>query len=114
MSSGAGSGELTEAIDDVVYRSNCVDAPDESLRERLRNQGCTVRSWTDRPDTHHPSHDHPYSHRVLCVAGWIEFTAQGERYRLEPGDALDLPEGVPHSAISSPDGPTEYWLLQPD
>lgn len=112
MSSGSRSGELTEVIEDVVYRPGCVKEPDGSLRARLEGKDWSVRSWTDRPATNHSPHDHPYSHRALCVSGWIEFTAAGDTYRLEPGDALDLPEGVTHSARTSPDEPTTYWLLQ--
>lgn len=114
MTTGADGRGLAGKIEDVVFRSGCVDRPADSLRERLRRQGCSVRSWTDRPDTRHPPHEHPYSHRVLCVSGWIEFTVKGDTYRLEPGNALDLPGGVTHSAVTCSDESTEYWLLQPD
>lgn len=113
MTTGADREVLVRSIEDVTYRSGCVEAPGSRLREWLTSHGWSVRTWTDRPGTDHPPHDHSYSHRVLCASGWIEFTVRSESFRLERGGALDLPEGVTHSARTSPEEPTEYWLLQP-
>ncbi|MFB6356229.1 MAG: cupin domain-containing protein [bacterium] len=104
--------ELIEPIREVRYREDCVGPPDSSLKDWLRANDWKYNVWTDSPSTTHAPHDHPYSHRVLVRTGWIEFGVQGERYRLTPGDALDLPKRVTHEATSAPDTSTEYWLLQ--
>lgn len=103
---------LNEPLLDVDYHPDCVSDPEDLRIEDLNEAGWDCRSWTDSPSTVHSPHDHPYSHRVLCVSGWIEFSVDGETYRLEPGDALDLPEGVTHSAVTCPEESTEYWLLR--
>lgn len=108
------SEALLDPIDDVVYRPDCVQGSFDGLREYLQNQNWSIRGWTDAPNTTHPPHDHPYAHRVLAVSGWIEFSVGRDTYRLTPGDALDLPRRVQHGAVTSPEGPTEYWLLQPE
>lgn len=105
---------LVQPIRDVRYRPDCVEATGAELHQWIRDSGWDSRSWTDPPGTNHSPHDHPYSHRVFCVSGWIEFTVGDNTYRLTPGDALDLPSGVTHSALSSPDQSTEYWLLRPE
>lgn len=104
---------LVGPIESVTYGENRVENPDEELKHWIGDQGWTCRTWTDSPGTKHAPHDHPYSHRVLGVTGWIEFTVRDETYRLSCGDTLDLPERVEHSAVTSPEEPTEYWLLQP-
>lgn len=109
----AGPEELVAPIEDVRYRPGLCEDFSQDLRAWIRNQNWNCRTWTDGPSTDHPPHDHPYSHRVLCASGWIEFTARNQSYRLTPGDALDLPSTVTHSATTAPDTSTEYWLLQP-
>lgn len=108
-----GRGKLIEPIEDVRYRSDVCSVRSPELRQWIRDQSWTCRTWTDAPSTDHPPHDHPYAHRVLCVSGWIEFTVENRTHRLMPGDTLDLPSGVTHSATTHPEEPTEYWLLQP-
>lgn len=104
--------QLVEPIDGVRYQQQSKQ-DEKTVRNTIDGAGWSYQSWTDPPGSHHPPHDHPYGHRVLCRSGWIEFTVEDEDYRLEPGDTLDLPAGVTHEATSSPDQPTEYWLLKP-
>lgn len=104
---------LISPITDLTYREDCLSDPGLELRTRLEEKGMQCQRWTDAPSTRHPPHDHPYNHRVLCVKGWIEFKVDDDSYRLEPGDALDLPAEVTHSAITSPESSTKYWLIQP-
>ncbi len=106
-------GELVEPIEDVRYQSGVCDEVGSELYAGIQNQDWGCQTWTDAPSTDHPPHDHPYSHRVLCASGWIEFTVENNTYRLTPGDAIDLPAGVTHSATTDPNSSTEYWLLRP-
>lgn len=103
--------QMTDPITDVHYHESSVE-DFSRVRSHLEGDDWSVQTWTDPPGAYHSPHDHPYSHRVLCRTGWIEFTVDGESYRLAPGDTLDLPRKVTHEATSNPDVPTEYWLLR--
>lgn len=103
---------LIDPITTVKFREECVASVDQSLKQWLSEKDWSYRTWTDSPGTYHAPHDHPYSHRVLVRSGRIEFTVNERTYELTSGDALDLPAGVEHEARSTPDKPTEYWLLQ--
>lgn len=98
-------------IEDVTSRSHDNLNPD-SLRGYLEKNGWTVQTWQDPAGTHHPPHQHPYSHRVYVESGTIEFRVQNDRFRLQPGDTLDLPARVEHSATVPKTSPVSYWLLQ--
>lgn len=106
------ASELTEPIDGVVYTSRTLDRVNSEFSTKIKNLGWSCQKWTDSPATEHPPHEHPYAHRVLAVSGWIEFTVNDSDYQLTPGDTLDLPENVTHSAVTAPDSATEYWLLR--
>ncbi|MFB6344407.1 MAG: cupin domain-containing protein [bacterium] len=105
---------LLEPVTSVRFRPDCVEVQGSDSKDRLQEYNWSCQSWTDPPNTNHPPHDHPYGHRVLCVSGWIEFTVAEKSYRLSTGDVLDLPERVKHSAVTSPEEPTTYFLLQPE
>jgi quercetin dioxygenase-like cupin family protein len=41
---------------------------------------------------------------LFCAEGTIRFICAGEAIDLEPGDRLDIPPGVVHSAVVGPLG----------
>lgn len=47
----------------------------------------------------------------VVVAGEVVATVAGERAVLRPGDAVYVPEGVPHGVKNESDGPSELLLL---
>jgi quercetin dioxygenase-like cupin family protein len=47
----------------------------------------------------------------LCVAGELVMTVGDERDTLRPGDAVYVPEGVPHGVRNESDAPAELVLL---
>ena len=64
-------------------------------------EGLTPRYWTSAAHDLFGQHSHA-QHKVLhCLRGSIVFTIveSGAAIELAPGDRLDLPAGVEHSAI---------------
>lgn len=47
----------------------------------------------------------------LCVAGEVVMTVGDETATLSPGDAVYVPEGVPHGVRNDSDAPAELVLL---
>jgi quercetin dioxygenase-like cupin family protein len=47
------------------------------------------------------AHEHAYDKVIYCVSGSITFglPESGESVTLEPGDRLELPAGIRHSAL---------------
>jgi len=99
-------------IENVSSRSHENVNPD-TLHDYLEENGWSVQTWQDPAGADHPPHDHPYSHRVYVENGTIEFEVRNRTYRLGPGDTLDLPARVEHSATVPQSSSVTYWLLQP-
>jgi quercetin dioxygenase-like cupin family protein len=81
---------------------------EEELRASLEAQQLKVYHWSNAPEDVYTSHTHGY-HKVVCVVkGSIKFDlpTQHETYTLKPGDRLDIPAGIRHSAIVGPEGVT--------
>jgi quercetin dioxygenase-like cupin family protein len=67
-------------------------------------EGLLPQRWSNGPGDTYPAHRHGYHKVLMCVRGSITFhTAEGDR-ELLPGDRLDLPAGVEHSATVGPGG----------
>lgn len=78
---------------------------EESILQRMIGEGLVPHRWANGPGDVYPPHRHPY-HKVLYVArGSIRFELQpGGSIDLYPGDRLDLPSGIEHSAVVGPEG----------
>jgi quercetin dioxygenase-like cupin family protein len=61
------------------------------------------------PDGVAGSHDHPFEETYLILEGATDATFDGERYRLEVGDAAWAGVGCVHSFANAGDGPVR-WL----
>jgi hypothetical protein len=78
---------------------------EEELERRLRLEGLAPRWWSNGPGDRYGAHSHPYHKVLYCARGSISFALDsGERVELGPGDRLDLPPRVAHSAIVGPSG----------
>jgi len=69
-------------------------------------QGLAARRWSSAAGDRFAPHRHAY-HKVLhCLRGSITFqiVAHGRIFELKPGDRLDVPAGVEHSAVAGPQG----------
>ena len=81
--------------------------PDETeIRNRLKAEGLTFYRWSNAPGDVYAAHTHPFHKVIYVLAGSITFSlpALGEQITLQPGDRLDLPPGVVHSAVVGPGG----------
>lgn len=53
-----------------------------------------------------PEHTHPFDARLLILQGEFLLTCRGETRRYGPGEAFDLPAGIPHAEACGPEGAT--------
>jgi quercetin dioxygenase-like cupin family protein len=85
------------------------DLPTEAeLRDRLVAQELKVYQWSNRPEEVYLGHTHGYHKILYVVEGSIKFDCptHHKTFNLNPGDRLELPAGVRHSAIVGPQGVT--------
>ncbi len=76
------------------------------LATLLQREGLSGRWWSNPPGDRYGAHSHPYHKLLYCARGSIRFEVDGtdQRFDLSPGDRLDIPPGVTHSAIVGPSG----------
>ena len=83
------------------------EPPTELILLRLYEaEGLTPYAWSNDPGDVYAAHTHA-THKVLyCLRGSIAFGLpdSGSEITLNPGDRLDLPAGVVHSAVVGPRG----------
>lgn len=79
---------------------------DKVLRRMLAAEGLDAYIWGNEPGDKYPVHVHGYHKVIYAVNGSIRFDLPdtGESLWLRAGDRLDLPAGMPHSAVVGPDG----------
>ncbi len=79
-----------------------------SLHARLREQGMEPSIWSNDPGYQYPEHAHDYDKVVVAVNGSITFglVGYGVGFVLTPGERLDLPANVHHTANVGPKGVT--------
>ncbi len=64
----------------------------------MEGEGYEISSYTYRPGTVFPSHDHPQEKCDAVIEGTLRLTVDGVVYDLGPGDRLYLPAGTRHAA----------------
>uniref|UniRef100_A0A831T929 Cupin domain-containing protein n=1 Tax=Thermorudis peleae TaxID=1382356 RepID=A0A831T929_9BACT len=89
----------------VSYWEEPGQPTEDSIFQRMIDEGLMPYRWANGPGDVYPPHRHPY-HKVLYVArGSIRFELHpGGAIDLYPGDRLDLPPGIEHSAVVGPEG----------
>lgn len=79
------------------------------LRRRLIKEGMEPSRWSNASGDRYGVDTHD-AHRVIyCVEGdiWFQITDEHDRtIELQPGDRLEIPPGVRHSAMAGMDGVT--------
>lgn len=81
--------------------------PDErQLRALVSAENIAPYAWGNPPGDRYEAHEHPYHKVLYCLSGSIAFDLPelGESVELHPGDRLDLPPRVLHSANVGPQG----------
>jgi quercetin dioxygenase-like cupin family protein len=83
------------------------EGPSTQAIERIfRDEGLTPTWWSNGPGDRYGEHSHPYHKALYCARGSIRFVCDAEAIDLEPGDRLDVPPGIMHSAVVGPHGVT--------
>jgi mannose-6-phosphate isomerase-like protein (cupin superfamily) len=78
------------------------------LEAQFRTLGLSPSWWSNGPGDRYAPHAHPYHKVLFCAQGSIRFTISpsSETFDLAPGDRLDIPPGVTHSAVVGGHGVT--------
>ena len=58
-------------------------------------------------------HRHPNEQLGIVLRGSLTFTIGGERRTVGPGDTYNIPAGVPHDAITGPEGAVAVDVFAP-
>lgn len=83
--------------------------PDNTaIRACFAAEGLAPYAWANGPHFTYAPHRHAYHKVLYVVRGSIRFELpeHGESVDLHPGDRLDLPANVVHSALVGPEGVT--------
>jgi cupin superfamily acireductone dioxygenase involved in methionine salvage len=67
-------------------------------------EGLTPRVWANEGGVAYGRHVHEHHKVLFCVSGSIVFHIDSGDLSLGPGDRMELPAGVGHSATVGPDG----------
>jgi len=91
------------------YRwSRDYESAEEELEHMLRKRRFKAERWIIEAGETLDLHAHNYDIQLWCAEGSIIFTAGGQSYSLQPGDALDIPANTIHSAIAGMTGAVCY------
>ncbi|CAH8487487.1 unnamed protein product [Heterobilharzia americana] len=82
---------------------------DESVDAESR--GMQLYNYKFSPGTNFPVHTHQENKMDCIVSGQLSFTMFGKEIILGPGDRLEVPRNVPHSAHVV--GKNQSYLLMP-
>lgn len=68
------------------------------LKKMLAGEGISAYEFVMPVGDYYPEHSHEYDEVRVVVTGAVEFTAEGKKSVLKPGDRLDLVKGTVHTA----------------
>jgi quercetin dioxygenase-like cupin family protein len=68
------------------------------MRERLVAEGFSVSRYHYSPGTYFPLHTHAVDKKDTVLQGRLRIGWDGGSVVLEPGDMIEIPAGVSHSA----------------
>lgn len=83
------------------------NVPTEAEVRRLFDaEGLQPYRWSNAPGDVYGLHSHSYHKVIYVVSGSITFNLpeDGGQVTLHPGDRLELPPGIAHSAVVGPRG----------
>ena len=84
----------------AVTRWSGASAPTrKDLDSLMRSEALSPSWWSNGPGDRYGEHSHPYHKVLYCAEGGIRFICSGEAIDLKPGDRLDIPPRIAHSAI---------------
>ena len=71
---------------------------EQTLRRKVESMGYRTTRYTYPPGTSFPAHTHDIDKIDAVLSGEFRITMKGESVILGPGDAVEVPQGVEHSA----------------
>ena len=71
---------------------------EQQLRKQLAALGYQVSRYVYPPGSRFPQHRHVTAKIEVVLEGHFRMTMEGETILLQPGQAIQVPEGVVHSA----------------
>ncbi|HET7442756.1 MAG TPA: cupin domain-containing protein [Terriglobales bacterium] len=71
---------------------------EQTLRRKLEKLGYRVNRYVYSVGTRFPVHSHEVDKMDAVLSGEFRITINGESVVLGPGDAIEVPHGVEHSA----------------
>ncbi len=71
---------------------------EEAMSSRLRNEGYAVSKCHYPAGTYFPMHTHAEHKKDTVLRGRLKIAWEGGAAILEPGDMIEIPAGVRHSA----------------
>lgn len=81
-----------------------------TCRNKLHEKGYSIFEWTDAPGAYYSPHSHGEDEFIVVLSGSIVFKIDGVDYRLEAGDALDLPAETVHAAVVDGKKQAKYFI----
>lgn len=79
----------------------------QEAEAQLRQEGCDeVYTWYDSPDFAYAPHAHPTATAHIIIEGQMTITMDGQNLTLTPGQRIDVPANMEHTAVMGPDGCT--------
>lgn len=84
---------------------------EDSIRDRLANEGYGVVRWLAESSTGYPPHAHIYPETIWVIEGslTVVLPADGRLIELLPGDRIEIPQGMLHGIMAGADGAV-YFL----
>jgi quercetin dioxygenase-like cupin family protein len=91
----------------VHHWNSTIDGPlsEETMRRRLESAGYMVRSYTYPAGTAFPEHTHNVDKIDAVLSGRFRMVVAGHFTILGPGDWVEVPRGVHHTAAVVGDEP---------
>jgi len=69
-----------------------------AMRKRLEAEGYSVSRYTYPPGTYFSAHTHEVGKKDTVLRGRLKIGAEGKEVVLEPGDMIEIPAGMAHTA----------------
>jgi quercetin dioxygenase-like cupin family protein len=69
-----------------------------SMREHLESQGYSVVRYAYSPGTRFDDHTHEADKKDAVVSGCFKICVERDEFLLKPGDMIEIPAGIIHSA----------------
>ena len=74
------------------------------LKKSLIKKGYNVYVWSDKPNEHYKSHNHPYDTKLIILRGSMKLTMENRIFELKPGKEFYIKAKEMHGALIGKEG----------